>query len=163
MSAKVCEENFDLNPHLQAVVEAKAIAARPGKIKVKEEWHVQSIGEGGTDVDCVTIDELARTHGSPDVLFIDVEGFECEALRGACETLRRLPDVYVEVHQGCGLESHNGSLDQVLSFFPQPQYQLYAVQLDEGETDKVVGFSTTLPFVAGRFGLLAVAEKEAVA
>src|SRR5271167_4070744 len=51
-----------------------------------------------TSVPAFSVDDLARTHGTPGVLFIDVKGFECEALRGARETLSSAPDLFVEVH-----------------------------------------------------------------
>ena len=56
------------------------------------------------------------------MLFIDVEGFECEALRGATKTLAHGPDCYVEVHGGIGLEKFGGSVEAVLAYFPEDRY-----------------------------------------
>jgi hypothetical protein len=72
------------------------------------------------------VDELARQFGRPDVLFIDVEGFECEVLKGACETLRERPDVFIEVHSGCGLERLGGSREEILDTFPADHYKLFS-------------------------------------
>jgi FkbM family methyltransferase len=41
---------------------------------------------GRIEVDAYSVDDLADRFGAPDVLFIDVEGFECELLRGAQKT-----------------------------------------------------------------------------
>jgi hypothetical protein len=41
----------------------------------------------------------------PDILFIDVEGFEVHALKGATHTLQGRPDCFIEVHVGCGLRN----------------------------------------------------------
>lgn len=53
-----------------------------------------------TRVPVTTVDEYCRTsHSLPDVLLIDIEGFEIQALRGARDTIRRLrPIVVVEMH-----------------------------------------------------------------
>ena len=66
----------------------------------------------------------------PDVLFIDVEGFECEVLKGARETLRERPDVFIEVHSGCGLERFGGSREEILNTFPSDHYTLFAADGD---------------------------------
>lgn len=75
-------------------------------------------------VRAVTIDELAAKYGGPDVLYIDVEGFECHTLRGARATLGTRPDAFVEVHVNVGLEKFGGSVDELLSFFPSPDYDV---------------------------------------
>lgn len=75
-------------------------------------------GMGKTTVKAVSVDDLAAQFGQPDVLFIDVEGFECEVLRGASQTLRGRPDLFVEVHVGVGLEEFGCSVEDVLRFVP---------------------------------------------
>lgn len=88
----------------------------------KGEW-------GRIEVKALSIDDLAERFGVPDVLFIDVEGFECELLRGARRTLASRPDCFVEVHVNAGLEKFNGSIDQVINAFPDG-YQFFAAAPD---------------------------------
>lgn len=48
---------------------------------------------------CITIDQFARTHESPDLMKIDVEDEEARVLEGATETLRsRPPLICCEIH-----------------------------------------------------------------
>ncbi len=84
---------------------------------------------GQLTVRAVSIDDLAAEYGTPNVLFIDVEGFECELLRGAARTLGSRPDCFVEVHVGAGLEKFGGSVRRVLDFFPAG-YQFFAAAPD---------------------------------
>ena len=73
---------------------------------------------GRMEVQAVSVDDLAAAHGVPDLLFIDVEGFECALLQGAQKTLASGPDCFVEAHVGVGLETFGGSVEQILSLFP---------------------------------------------
>ena len=116
-NARLAAVNRDLNGFAQVHVEAAAVADRPGELEIAMDLdaHVKHAATdiGTVRVPAVTVDELAEWHGPPDVLFIDVEGYECHALRGAARTLERRPDCYVEVHGGCGLEQAGGSVGQI--------------------------------------------------
>jgi FkbM family methyltransferase len=75
-------------------------------------------------VPAVSVDGLARSYGQPDVVFIDVEGYEQEVLRGAAGTLAGdATDFFVEVHVGWGLESLGGSARSVLACFPPDRFR----------------------------------------
>src|SRR5439155_3901718 len=97
--------------------------------------QVQSDGSGcgHARVRAVAVDELASQFGVPDVLFIDVEGFETQVLRGASRTLATRPDCFVEVHVGEGLEKFESSADQVLGFFPGDDYDIYLASESQRE------------------------------
>lgn len=51
-----------------------------------------------TSATSITIDELAAQHFVPDLIKIDIEGGELEALRGAQRTLMAKPSILLEVH-----------------------------------------------------------------
>lgn len=76
-------------------------------------------------VRALTVDSLARRYGAPDVVFVDVEGYELEVLRGATSTLANAKtDFFVEVHVGFGLESLGGSAQSLLAQFDRDRYRL---------------------------------------
>lgn len=69
------------------------------------------------DVPAVSVDDLTESHGNPGVVYVDVEGSECDVLEGAKRTFLSRPDWLIEVHQDAGLESRGGSAAKVVSFF----------------------------------------------
>jgi FkbM family methyltransferase len=108
---------------------------------------------GKIAVPSVSVDELARRYGRPDVLFVDVEGFESRVLRGAAETLARYrPDCFFEMHVGCGLEKFGGSVESITESLAALGYQLW---MNGPEMDAFVPFSTGSPLVKTRFFLVA--------
>ena len=90
-NARMAEVNRDLNGFGQIRVEAAAVSDQPGELEISTGLNGQvrnaATDIGTTRVPAVTVDGLAERHGPPGVLFIDVEGYECHALRGAARTL----------------------------------------------------------------------------
>lgn len=158
--AKIAERNRKLNKSENILVENLAVSAAPGVISFSRDWDGQAIGKGDANVRATTVDDLAVMHGWPQVLYIDVEGYECEVLAGAQEVLKRFPDLYIEVHAGCGLEGFNGSVHRLLSHFSTEIYRLIAVRPADNpnEHDFICEFDDSLEWLAKRFYLVALSR-----
>jgi FkbM family methyltransferase len=156
----VGRKNRELNGAHQLQLVHAAVADCPGRLMFNCSLNGQvddGSGQWGrVEVAAVTIDGLTHEYGIPDLLFVDVEGYEVKALQGAAETLRCRPDCFVEVHVGEGLEMLGGSVEAVLSFFPHKAYEIFVST--EAQPQPV-------PLVAGcdrtqeRFFLMAVGRR----
>ena len=129
-------KNQDLNGAVQMEVIQAAVSEKTGTLSFGRGLNGQiddgTGARGQFDVDSTTIDALAIRFGMPDLVFIDVEGAEHLALEGAYRVLQTDADFFVEVHVGYGLEKLGGSVEKVLSYFPQERYSL----VGRAEADK---------------------------
>lgn len=159
-NAEVGERNRALNDIAQLKVVHGAAAKESGTIEfgkglngavavADRDWGLQRVR-------AYSVDELAREFGPPDVLFVDVEGFECEVLKGARETVRQGPDVFVEVHSGCGLERLGGSREEILNMFPGDRYELLYAAVG---SPKFLPITDTSMLPTKRFFLVALSRK----
>jgi FkbM family methyltransferase len=159
-NAEVGRRNRELNGAEQLEVVHAAVAQESGRLTFNEGLNGQvDDGRGSwgrVEVDAYSIDDLAAKYGRPDVLFVDVEGFECHALRGARSSLEGRPDCFIEVHVGLGLELFGGSIAEVLSFFPQDHYELHLASEAHPE---FIPFRPDSPLMAERFFLVALARE----
>jgi FkbM family methyltransferase len=172
-NATVGQKNRDFNRAEQLQVLHAAVADRSGKVLFNEALNGQVTSGtselGQVEVQAFSIDDLSQEYGVPDVLFIDVNGFECQVLQGARQTLNRAPDCCIKVHAGEGLEHFGGSVAQILSFFPETDYKLFVASEAElltpeqsSSPDAKVKFTELTPgdnVLKSKFYLIAIDRK----
>jgi FkbM family methyltransferase len=125
-NCEVARENFALNQMANGLVLEAAVAEQNGMLQFSFGMNSSAQPEDGSvQVPAVTIDELSARYGFPDVLFLDVEGSELGALRGATKTLATRPSCFVEVHVNHGLERMGGSSDELIRLLQNLDYQIH--------------------------------------
>jgi len=153
-NSDVANENKHLNAAQNLSIIRAVVAEREGAMMSFSGGINGSISASGESVRAKSIDGLASEYGKPDVIMLDIEGYESRALEGAKETLNSDVDWYVEVHSGCGLESFGGSPSEVVQVFQDHGYKLYC-QIDEHYRDQ---FRPMIKLPKERFFMIAAKE-----
>jgi len=106
--------------HLTARVhiERAAVSAQSGTVSMSTDADVMNkiVAQGaGITVPAVTVDDMAAAHGVPQVIKIDVEGFEPDVIAGATHTLQdpKLLALILEINDNAQKSGTAGLLDQV--------------------------------------------------
>jgi FkbM family methyltransferase len=96
----VLRRNIELNGLRNTTAVHAAVGSRGGKLFIRARSNAKVANGGrGIEVPVVTIDDWAESRGIwPDLIKIDVEGYEFEVLRGATKALARTPALSVEIH-----------------------------------------------------------------
>lgn len=79
---------------------------------------------GRISVPAWSLSSLAETYGTPDVVYMDVEGFEGDVLAGAGALLAEPVDWFVEVHGEAALGQYGSSVAAVLGRFDRSRHDL---------------------------------------
>lgn len=155
----VANENLRINEMKNVTVHHAVIADQDGQIRFFDglNGNVSEKGSGRV-VEAITIDSLTRKYGAPDVIFVDIEGFEEKSLQGSIETIGQDIDWFIEVHVACGLESYGGSAQGVLSYFPNEKYERYVWNLDTEQKPQPLGSES--PVLGRRFALVAMRRND---
>jgi FkbM family methyltransferase len=151
----VASDNLRHNGIENVLVHHAVIADKDGSIRFFDGLNGSVASEGvGQMVEAITIDSLANKYGRPDVVFVDVEGFELKVLEGASQTLASNADWFLEVHVGCGLEKYGGSVSKVLSHFPDHEYRCFIWNLDTEQLPQPL--DSLSPILNQRFAFVAL-------
>jgi FkbM family methyltransferase len=123
--ARTAARNARLNGVDQLTCVNAAVAAETGEVSFALGGEVDDgTGRfGAVKVPALSIDDLASRHGTPDVVVMDVEGYELEALAGAQRTLEERPDWFVEVHGEEAIGRYGGSVADVVETFVSRGYE----------------------------------------
>lgn len=137
-NAEVARRNLALNGVGNVIVEHAVAAGKEGTVAFAASLngHVgkTSYAFATVDLPAVTVDSLAALYGAPDVVFVDVEGYEQHVLAGAQKTFDARPDWLVEVHAGVGLEEQGGSVRALLAEFDRRDYRLFVGDSEAGDS-----------------------------
>ena len=97
-----------------------------GNTSLKKETFSELGKVKSIEVDIITLDEYAEINNlqNVDIIKIDVEGFEEEALRGAANLIRRSPDLMLcmEYTRGCYSNDFLPWLEKLFSKVYLPQF-----------------------------------------
>ena len=160
-NVRAARANVALNNAAVTVLHA-AVAASDGEIAFAEglNGHAEGDNTAGTiSVPAATLDTLTDTYGPPAVVYLDVEGFELEALKGARRLLAvHRPSLLVEVHVDSGLEVHGrAKANDVWSILEESGYDLHAAPVDaiDGRPQVYVPARANLDLLTMRHHVLA--------
>jgi FkbM family methyltransferase len=159
-NVRVAERNLGLNDVANVTIEHTAISDEDGEVYVPGGFnaHVSTTaGAGLRAVPSVTIDTLAARHGAPDIVFIDVEGYELRALAGAAHVLAGIrPRWFIEVHVGVGLEEAGGSPGEVLATLTDAGYRTFGAPVDGSSPFRAIAADD--PLTEAHFFLVALPD-----
>lgn len=126
-NAEIARANAVLNGLRNIEVTQAAAARANGPILVgpgRSSAIALKAGAGVEQAEGVTIDALAARHGPPDVIFLDLEGYEVEALKGASGTIAGAASWCVEVHGDTKIGQFGGRNADVPRLFGE-RFDLY--------------------------------------
>lgn len=85
----------------------------------------------GETIAGISIDDLSRQKGWPNLVYLDIEGFEIEALKGAGQTLARWCHWFVELHGDETLSRYGARNADILQFFDRDKFARYVCMPDD--------------------------------
>lgn len=159
-NAKVAKENVKLNKSESTVeILHAAISHEMGEIIFNEGLNGKvddGSGEWGqVKTKALTIDHLCKEYGTPDLIFLDVEGFEINALKGSEKTFPSVKSWFIEVHSDYQLQSFGSKPEDVIAKFPADSYQRF-VGNDDQKAFVPYNETTHKDFIQKRFFLIAI-------
>jgi len=129
----VAERNLELNDVSNVSVIHAMVSNKIGVDRASTTFNSsrESSSIAGDVVETLTVDDMAHRLGVPNVIFMDIEGFEIEALKGARETLQKGSTWFVELHGDEQLSRYGALNEDVLRYFPREAYTAFVCEENE--------------------------------
>ena len=147
-NAEIARRNLETNGIDNIDVVRALISSRTGRAHADASFN--SRAKQGLDalvsdaVAAMSIDELSHHKGWPDLVYMDIEGFEIEALKGASQTLTRWCHWFVELHGDEILSRYGARNSDVLQFFGYQDFARYLCPLT-GDKFRLLSESEPVP------------------
>ena len=134
---RIMHRNLLLNPGHSIVPIQKAFGDKKGLLKMHYEWvhaiadHADHPG-GSLEVETGTLDNFIHSYNiSPDIIKIDVDGYEGPVLAGARDFLKAHdPLLFLELH-GAWTERYGISTNTIAHQLKEMGYRVYDLELNE--------------------------------
>ena len=122
-SFNILKKNIEINHRKNIEPRMAAIGKEKGTIKISDSSCATVTGEEiGYPVEMLPLDEFQ--HLKPDVIKIDVEGYEGDVLKGASKILSSKPKLAIELHTEL-LSRYQTSVSEIFSLIDAEQYNVW--------------------------------------
>ena len=128
----ILKTNTKLNSLHNVVIRQVAVGDSIGKIALLRDSNQGGVLPRKTgslptvDVEVLPLDRVAQECGFPNLLKIDVEGFEDRALKGASQILQRCPKIVIEVHTDWVCR-YGSSVNEVIDLLNLKAYRVWVL------------------------------------
>jgi FkbM family methyltransferase len=128
-NAEIARSNLELNGVDNIDVVHGLVASKVGKARADTTFNSRARGAhdaiASDIVDALSIDDLSLLKGWPDLVYMDIEGFEIEALKGASRTLARWCHWFIELHGDETLARYGARNADIFNFFNFQDFARY--------------------------------------
>jgi FkbM family methyltransferase len=159
-NAAIMQKNCDMNGIKNIEIVQAAIDEKDGELFFNEGLNGKvdtGNGEWGkVKTDAVCIDTLVNKYGDPDLIFLDVEGFELNALHGCTTSFPKVKSWFIEVHSDYQLQSFGGSVENILKKFPPDLYNCFVANDNERDFKELIRNEQLTKMMEKRFYLIAL-------
>jgi FkbM family methyltransferase len=131
-NVEILKKNIELNNCANVTIVAKAVGAN-GTVNIRPDSNsAVSTSRNAISIASISLDTFAAQSGIiPDLIKIDVEGFEIDVLEGAREVLKRVPAIFVEVHSEI-MERYGRKSADIWNYIDRNAYDVW-IQPDDAK------------------------------
>jgi FkbM family methyltransferase len=139
----VLRQNLTLNRIRNVTIAPVALGPRAGKVSFFDETNgsvkTGRAGKPAIEVEMMTLDEFCQARGFwPDLIKMDVEGFELDILSGAARVLQQRPALHIEIHPH-QIRNYGKTAADIWGLIDQEAYELFYQPHDHSEVRKIGG------------------------